>query len=72
MYEINYALTAIYLVAIKVTDPKTGLTNASLGFQVTLKCTKTIDLIGGSISSITYKIDLDVPWALDTPLPTYQ
>lgn len=55
-----------------MTDPKTGLTNSSLSFQVVIKCTKTIDLISGLIAGINYKIDLDVPWALDTPLPAFQ
>jgi len=64
-------LTAIYQIAVKVTDPKTGLVNTDLGFQATIFCTKTIDLISGSIAGISYEIDLDQPWALDTPLPEY-
>lgn len=59
VFEMDYALTAVYQIAVKVTDPKTGLANTSLGFQVTIKCTKTIDLISGSITGILYEIDLD-------------
>lgn len=57
---------------MKVLDPKTGLTNTSLGLQVTIKCTKTIDIFSGAIAGITYEIDLDQPWTLDTSLPVYQ
>lgn len=56
---------------MKVTDPKTGLVNTDLGFQATIFCTKTIDLVSGSIAGISYEIDLDQPWALDTLLPEY-
>jgi hypothetical protein len=72
VYEMDYALTAIYDVTVKVTDPKTGLVNTELAFKAVIKCTKTIDLISGSIAGISYEIDLDQPWALDTPLPQYQ
>ena len=59
-------------MAVKVTDPKTGVINSDLSIQVDVKCTKTIDIISGSITSVVYEIDLDQPWTLDTPLPVYQ
>ena len=43
-------------------DPKTGLQNSDLSFKVTVKCTKTIDIVANAVSDFSYLIDLDVPW----------
>jgi hypothetical protein len=71
VYETNYALTAQYTVKVTVVDPKSGVTNSQLSLGVTVKCTKSIDIISGLVGNQTYKIDLDVPWALDVPLPVF-
>lgn len=72
VYETNWLLTATYTIKVTVTDPKTSLQNSSITFVVTIKCTKSLDLISGSVASYSYKIDLDAPWTKDVALPTYQ
>ena len=57
----DYTAEGTYTVVVKVTDPKTGLANAASEFEVVIKCTRSIEIISGSISSYSYKIDLDSP-----------
>jgi len=47
------------VVTITVTDPKSGLQNSAQTLHVTVKCTKSIDLISGVVTDKTYQIDLD-------------
>jgi hypothetical protein len=72
VYETNYALVANYSVMISVTDPKTGLSNSALTLFAFIKCTRSVIILSGSISSISYQIDLNVPWTLNTTMPVYQ
>lgn len=69
--ELDWLAVGTYSVVVKVTDPKTGLENTDLTFNVVVKCTKSIDIISGTIANIVYEIDLDQPWTLNTPLPIY-
>ena len=71
VYETNYALTALYKVSVTVVDPKSGTQNSQLVLNVTIKCTKSIDLVSGAVGNQVYKIDLNLPWALDVPLPAF-
>lgn len=69
--EMDYALTAQYSVKVVVTDPKTGLTNSDYLLAVTVLCTKTIDINTNQVADFSYKIDLDAPWTLTVPAPTF-
>jgi hypothetical protein len=70
--ETDYSLTGTYRVLITVVDPKTNLINTEANLNVTIFCTKTIDLVTGtSIGDFTYQVDLDVPWQLNATLPSY-
>jgi len=71
VFTSSYSATGTYSVAVKVTDPKTGLTNTAQKFQVVIKCTKTINISAGTIASFSYQIDLSNSWNKDTALPTF-
>jgi hypothetical protein len=71
LYETSPMLTGTYLIKVTVVDPKTGQINTDLEISVTIFCTKSIDLLSGSISSFTYKIDWDQGWILEQGLPVY-
>lgn len=45
----DYTATNVYTVKVVAIDPKTGITNSALSFKVTVKCTKSIDLVSGAI-----------------------
>jgi len=56
-----YALATSYTVKIVATDPKTGLTNSALTFNVVIKCTKSITVSANSIpATTTYTLDPNV------------
>ena len=72
VYESNYALTNIYQVKVVATDPKTGITNSAISFNVTIKCTKSIDLISGALTNFSYRIVLSSPFDFAQSLPIYR
>ncbi len=61
----------VYTVKIFATDPKTGITNSAVTFKVTIKCTKSIDLVYGAIANFDYQISLISPYTMSLPLPHY-
>ena len=62
VFESNYSMTNVYQVKVIATDPKTGITNSAISFKVTIKCTKSIDLISGAIANFSYRIVLSSPF----------
>ena len=73
IYETDLSLTGVFTLKVTVTDPKTLLVNALLDFEVTIKCTKQIDLITNPIAADTvYTIDKDNLITVNFALPTYQ
>lgn len=71
VFEANYANTATYVVRFTATDPKSGVTNSVVTVNVTILCTKTVDLISGAIANFSYQIVLATPNNSVTPLPIY-
>jgi len=73
LFSTDPAATGIYIVRIKVVDPKTGQTNTSLTASVTIKCTKSISLVANPIpATTTYTINTSILKTTSFSLPTYQ
>jgi hypothetical protein len=67
-----YALATSYTVKIVATDPKTGLTNSALTFNVVIKCTKSIDVASNPIpASTTYILDPNMLQTTTLIFPTF-
>ena len=57
----TYAMATSYTVKVVALDPKSGVTESSLSFNVVIKCTKTIDVTLNSIPpTTTYILDPNV------------
>jgi hypothetical protein len=70
--ETDYELTGVYKLKIVATDPKTGEINEDLTLDVTVFCTKTVDLFANSIASFDYQIVLASENTVEKTLPTYK
>ena len=58
IYETNYLATGTYSIKVTVFDPKSKIKNFDLVFQVTVLCTKTIDVLLANLpSSSSFEID---------------
>jgi hypothetical protein len=53
VFENAYAATGVYLVTVKAKDPKSLITNSSLTFSVTVKCTSRIDVLAQNLPAST-------------------
>jgi hypothetical protein len=56
VYETDYSATGEYAVMVTVTDPKSKVKNTDVIFSVTIKCTKSVDLVSGAIADFVYQI----------------
>jgi len=58
---------------VTVTDPKSKIKNTDLIFSVTVKCTKSIDLVIANLPAVsTFEIDEKVLKSLTLTQPTFQ
>ena len=69
--ESNPTLTGIYTVLVKVDDHLSINKNSELTFQVTVKCTKSIDLLNDPIVDISRLMEVDPPETFTYSMPTY-
>jgi hypothetical protein len=62
----------IYTVKVLATDPKTGITNPAVTFQVTVRCTKSIDVSTNPIpDTVTYNLDPNNLFLQNMTVTTY-
>ena len=58
IYETDYIATGQYAVMVTMTDPKSKTKNTDLIFSVTVKCTKSIDLVINNLPAVNiFEID---------------
>ena len=58
IYETDFSATGQYPVMVTVIDPKSKIKNTDLIFSVTVKCTKSIDLVVNNLSAVNiFEID---------------
>ena len=58
VFENNYAATGVYQVKVRAKDPKSLITNSSLTFSVTVKCTSRIDILAQNLpASANFTVD---------------
>ena len=72
VYESDPAKTGVYTIKVKVLDPKTLLTNQTLLVDVTVKCSKTVDLVTNNIVSIFRLNEIDPPQLYSYTAPSFQ
>ena len=72
IYETTYSATGQYMVMVTVTDPKSKIRNIDLVFNVTVKCTKSIDVVSANLPDvITFEIDEKLLKSLTLTQPTF-
>ena len=71
IFETDYSATGEYAVMVTVSDPNSKVKNTDVIFSVTIKCTKSIDLVSGAIADFVYQIQLSSQYILNLPLPQY-
>jgi hypothetical protein len=65
--------TGVYTVKISVLDPKSGNTNQALTVSVTVKCTKTLNLVTNTIPATTlYTINKTQLLTTLNTVPSYE
>jgi len=71
--ETDPTLSGVYKVKIKVVDPKTGIVNQALTQDVTVKCTKSLNLVTNTIpASTVYTINKTQLLKTINSVPSYQ
>jgi hypothetical protein len=71
--ENTYTATGMYQVKVNVKDPKSLVTNSALIFNVTVKCTKSIDVVNVNLpASSPFEIDSKHLNTLPLTQPTFQ
>ncbi len=72
IFETNHLSTGYYAVLVTVTDPKSKIKNTDLIFSVTVKCTKSIDLVIANLPSVSiFEIDEKLLKSLTLSQPTF-
>jgi len=73
IYETDYLATGNYFLKVTVLDPKSKIKNFDLVFQVTVLCTKTIDVVLTNLpGSSSFEIDEKFLNTLTLTQPTFQ
>ena len=72
VFENTFSATGVYTVKVRAKDPKSLITNSSLTFSVTVKCTKSVSMVTNTIAaSNSYVIDTAILQTTTLSLPTY-
>ena len=73
VFENTFADTGVYTVKVRAIDPKSLITNSSLNFSVTVKCTKRIDVLAQNlVASTSFTVDSKNLLSLTLNQPTFQ
>jgi hypothetical protein len=73
VFENTFAATGVYSVKVKAKDPKSSITDSSLTFSVTVKCTKRIDVLAQNLPASTdFTVDSKNLLSLILTQPTFQ
>jgi hypothetical protein len=73
IYETDYLATGNYFLKVTVLDPKSKIKNFDLVFQVTVLCTKTIEVVLPNLpGSSSFEIDEKFLNTLTLTQPTFQ
>jgi hypothetical protein len=70
IYSTAPLMTGLYKLRVVLTDPTTGVT-CKIDFSVTIKCSKTINVLMNPLAPLEYNVGSETLISEHLPLPSY-